>query len=84
MTALVSLVGAGPGDPELLTVRAAKRLAEAEVVVFDALVSDDVLALAPASAERSTWASGPGRASPRTSSTCCWCAWPAKASGWCG
>jgi uroporphyrin-III C-methyltransferase len=47
----VSLVGAGPGDPELLTVRAATRLAEAEVVVHDALVSDAVLALAAPTAE---------------------------------
>ena len=47
----VSLVGAGPGDPELLTVRAARRLAEADVVVHDALVSDAVLSLAPPTAE---------------------------------
>ncbi len=46
MTGFVSLVGAGPGDPELLTVRAARRIAEAEVIVHDALVSPDVLALA--------------------------------------
>jgi uroporphyrin-III C-methyltransferase len=49
--ALVSLVGAGPGDPELLTVRAAKRIADADVVVHDALVSDAVLALASPHAE---------------------------------
>jgi uroporphyrin-III C-methyltransferase len=47
----VSLVGAGPGDPELLTVRAANRIREADVVVHDALVSDAVLALASPSAE---------------------------------
>ncbi len=47
----VALVGAGPGDPELLTVRAARLLAEAEVVVFDALVSDAVLSLAHPGAE---------------------------------
>ncbi len=51
MAALVSLVGAGPGDPDLLTVRAVQRLAAADVVVFDALVSDAVLALAPTGAE---------------------------------
>ncbi|MFN7177318.1 MAG: uroporphyrinogen-III C-methyltransferase, partial [Thermaurantiacus sp.] len=48
----VSLVGAGPGDPELLTVRALKVLAAAEVVVHDGLVGPAVLDLAPAGAER--------------------------------
>ncbi len=47
MTGFVSLVGAGPGDPELLTMRAVRRLEEAELVLHDALVCRDVLALAP-------------------------------------
>jgi uroporphyrin-III C-methyltransferase / precorrin-2 dehydrogenase / sirohydrochlorin ferrochelatase len=46
-TGHVSLVGAGPGDPELLTRRAARRLAEADVVLYDALVDTEVLDLAP-------------------------------------
>lgn len=45
-TGFVSLVGAGPGDPNLLTQLAARRLAEADLVLYDALVSPDVLPLA--------------------------------------
>ena len=47
----VYLVGAGPGDPGLLTRRGAKLLSQADVVIFDRLVHHSVLALAPASAE---------------------------------
>src|SRR5262245_63191946 len=46
MTGLVSLVGAGPGDPGLLTRAALVRLRRADLVLYDALVSDDVLRLA--------------------------------------
>jgi uroporphyrin-III C-methyltransferase len=48
----VWLVGAGPGDPELLTVRAHRLIGTARVIAFDELVSSQILALAPAGAER--------------------------------
>ena len=46
MKGMVSLIGAGPGDPELLTVKAARRLREADLVLHDALVPAAVIALA--------------------------------------
>jgi len=47
----VSLVGAGPGDPGLLTVRGQERLRQADVVVYDRLLSESLLAQAPPGAE---------------------------------
>jgi len=48
---VVYLVGTGPGDPELLTVRAARLLQGADVALYDNLVSAEVLALLPKTAE---------------------------------
>lgn len=48
----VTLVGAGPGDPDLLTVKAARVLAGASLVLYDHLVGPDVLNLVPADAQR--------------------------------
>ncbi len=48
----VVLVGAGPGDPELLTLRAVRALQSADVILFDGLVSPDILEFARREAKK--------------------------------
>ncbi|MDA8365605.1 MAG: uroporphyrinogen-III C-methyltransferase [Actinomycetota bacterium] len=57
----VYLVGAGPGDPGLITVKGASILGRAEVLVFDRLIAHELLDLAPADAERIDVGKFPGR-----------------------
>ena len=59
----VYLVGAGPGDPRLLTLRGAEVLQRADVVVFDRLSVAELLELAPAGAERISVGKTPGQPS---------------------
>jgi len=48
----LTLVGAGPGDPDLITVKGIKALAEADVVLYDALANEELLHYAPARAKK--------------------------------
>lgn len=60
MTGVVHLVGAGPGDPELLTLRAARLLSAADVVLVDRLVGEGVLELVAPTAEVISVGKSPG------------------------
>lgn len=46
-TGKVWLVGGGPGDPELLTIKAMRVLSEADIVLYDSLISDEILDMLP-------------------------------------
>jgi uroporphyrin-III C-methyltransferase len=65
MTGLVTFVSAGPGDPDLLTVKAVKALAMADAVLFDDLSSGPILALAKPGADMVGVGKRAGRASPK-------------------
>ncbi|MFD0917751.1 uroporphyrinogen-III C-methyltransferase [Pseudahrensia aquimaris] len=61
----VWLVGAGPGDPGLLTMHAVNALQQADVVVYDALVNEAILALAPETAQMEYAGKRGGKPSPK-------------------
>ena len=65
MTGFVTFVSAGPGDPDLLTVKAVKALARADAVLFDDLSSGPILALAKPGADMVGVGKRAGRASPK-------------------
>ncbi len=62
MSGRVVLVGAGPGDPDLITLKGVKALAGADVVVYDRLVAPELLDFCPPQAERVYAGKEPGRA----------------------
>jgi len=66
----VALVGAGPGSPDLLTVAATKLLADCDAVVYDALVSQDILQLASPAADWIEAGKRGGRPSAMQSDIC--------------
>lgn len=65
MSGFVSFVGSGPGDPELLTLKAVKRLQAADAVLFDDLSSGPILAHARSGADLVGVGKRAGRASPK-------------------
>ncbi|HKI02169.1 MAG TPA: uroporphyrinogen-III C-methyltransferase [Thermoanaerobaculia bacterium] len=65
MKGIVYLVGAGPGDPRLITVLGLERLRQADVVIYDRLISEALLAEAPPGAERIFVGKAPGEHSCR-------------------
>lgn len=65
MSGFVSFVGSGPGDPELLTLKAVDRMGRADVILFDDLSSGPILTHARAGADLVGVGKRAGRASPR-------------------
>lgn len=61
----LTLVGAGPGDPELITVKGIKALQQADAVLYDALVDESLLEFAPVYAEKIFVGKKPGHHSIR-------------------
>lgn len=82
---IVYLLGAGPGDPGLITVRGRELVGMAEVLVYDALSSAEMLNWAPLlHAKGFLWASGlPATPCRRRKSTPCWSGWAVPGKKWC-
>ena len=81
----IYLVGAGPGHPELLTVKAAKLLEASDVIVYDRLIQEEILALAKPSTERIYMGKSVGIHGSRQEEICEVCsARRVKARPWCG
>lgn len=73
MTGFVSFVSSGPGDPDLLTLRAARRLAEADVVLFDDLSAGPILGQCKPGADLIAVGKRQGARRPsKTMSAACW------------
>ena len=66
----VALVGAGPGDVGLLTLAAAKLIGDCDVIVHDALVSDDVMEIAAAAVDKISVGKRGGKASAKQQDIC--------------
>ncbi|WP_150273937.1 uroporphyrinogen-III C-methyltransferase [Paenibacillus tepidiphilus] len=60
-TGIISIVGAGPGDPELITVKALRRIQNADVILYDRLVNEELLGFARPEALRIYCGKAPGR-----------------------
>jgi hypothetical protein len=80
---MVFLVGAGPGAADLLTLRAQRLVGEADVIVHDRQVSDEVLDMARRDAERIFVGKARANHCMRQADINAWSAWPAPASAWC-
>lgn len=81
MNGLVSLIGAGPGNPELLTLLGKRRLEEADVIVYDRLVNPAMLSPFVAEKKSTSVSCRCITRSVSIRSTICWLTCPNRANG---